>query len=681
MITNRLSKETSPYLQQHAENPVDWYPWCQEALDKAKFENKPILLSIGYSACHWCHVMAHESFEDNETAEIMNKHFINIKVDREERPDLDKIYQTSQILLNQRSGGWPLTMFLCHDNQAPFFGGTYFPNTAKYNLPSFKNLLIKVSEYYKENYEEVLNHNESIIKALENIHKTNKNNKAIEEDIEKKFINNIEKIFDPVMGGFGSAPKFPQPGVIMHILNFYQDLDKDARKNLNMALYSLTSMQEGGINDQIGGGFFRYSVDDIWMIPHFEKMLYDNACLLECYCKAYEITKDKKFFTTARKIADWILNEMQSDKGGFYSSIDADSDTGEGQYYIWDKNEIKSHLSRDQFKVFSIYFGINKEENFEKKYHLYVSYNKKENFKSKEKNIDYKILEESLNILKVIREKRKKPFVDEKVLTSWNALTIKSLVDFYKISKDESYLLACEKAINFLINNMVFKNGLHATYKDGKSHINAYLDDYAFLINSILNFLSVKWNNNLFDKAVTLSNILIEKFLDKENGGFFFTANDHENLIQKPKPTADEAFPSGNSIAARVLIKLGFLMNNTKYIDAASSTFMFASEQINNAPNAHSSFLDSYSLIKNPFILVIIKSLDKSKDAEIWLDKLIDLNKSYVDYYLITENNTGYANIDDKIVNNKTTAYICTNFSCEQPIYDIEEFISRINIL
>ena len=228
---------------------------------------------------------------------------------------------------------------------------------------------------------------------------------------------------------------------------------------------------------------------------------------------------------------------------------------------------------------------------------------------------------------------------------------------------------------------MVFKNGLHATYKDGKSHINAYLDDYAFLINSILNFLSVKWNNNLFDKAVTLSNILIEKFLDKENGGFFFTANDHENLIQKPKPTADEAFPSGNSIAARVLIKLGFLMNNTKYIDAASSTFMFASEQINNAPNAHSSFLDSYSLIKNPFILVIIKSLDKSKDAEIWLDKLIDLNKSYVDYYLITENNTGYANIDDKIVNNKTTAYICTNFSCEQPIYDIEEFISRINIL
>ena len=681
MNKNRLSKQTSPYLQQHAENPVDWYPWGKEALDKAKKENKPILLSIGYSACHWCHVMAHESFEDDQTAKIMNKYFINIKVDREERPDLDKIYQTSQILLNQRSGGWPLTMFLAHENQAPFFGGTYFPNTAKYNLPSFKELLIKVQEYYKENYNEVLNHNQSIIKALGDIHKINKNNENIHKDIEEKYIQNVQKIFDHTMGGFGSAPKFPQPGLLMHILNSNQYNKKENCKDLDMALYSLLSMQEGGINDQLGGGFFRYSVDDVWMIPHFEKMLYDNACLLECYCKAYSMTKEKNFLNTARKTAYWIVDEMQSIEGGFYSSIDADSDTGEGQYYIWEKTEVEENLSNEQYKVFSKYYGLNKRDNFDKKYHLYVSYNSKADFKSRKKNIDKKLLNESIDILLKIRDKRKKPFTDEKILTSWNALTIKSLIDYCKTSKDMTYIVNSEKAINFLIEEMLFEDGLNATYKDGKSHINAYLDDYAFLIDAILNFLSIKWDNKLLKQAILLSDLLIEKFLDNHDGGFFFTAKDHEDLIQKPKPTADEAFPSGNSIAAKVLIKLGFLMNNTQYLDSAYSVFTYASKQINDSPNAHSSLLDSYLLKEKPFVIIILKAESTYKDLALWLDPLVNLNKPYIDYYHVPKNNTGYSNIDDKILLGEVTAYICTDYTCEEPIFDLEEFISRINLL
>ena len=681
MIINRLSKETSPYLQQHAENPVEWYPWGKEALDKAKIEKKPILLSIGYSACHWCHVMAHESFEDIETAKIMNEYFINIKVDREERPDLDKIYQTSQILLNQRSGGWPLTMFLTHENQVPFFGGTYFPNTAKYNLPSFSDLLVKINEYYKNNYKDILDQNQTIIQALENIHKKNKNDEDINKNIDEIYMEDCRKSFDHTMGGFGSAPKFPQTTVIMHIFNSFLYQKKQNEKYLDMAFYSLIAMQEGGINDQIGGGFFRYSVDDVWMIPHFEKMLYDNACLLECYCKGYFISKNKSFFDTAKKTADWLINEMQSSEGGFFSSIDADTSTGEGEYYIWEKEEIKNNLNKDQYKEFSDYFGINKKTNFENKYHLYVSYDSKKDFFSRIKNYDKKLLADSINTLFKIRNKKEKPFVDKKILTSWNALAINSLIEFYKISKNVHYLNKAEESLHFIIEKMIIKNNLNATYKDGKSHIKAYLDDYAFLINSILNFISIKWDSTLLKNAIFLSNLLVEKFLDKEDGGFFFTANDHESLIQNPKPTADESFPAGNSVAAKALIKLGFLMNNTKYIDAAHSVFSYASKQVNDSPNAHSSLIDAYLLTQTPYVTVILKGNIHNDEIKKWLDVLSNTKKTNMNYFHVTDNNTGYANIDDKITKRKISAFICTDYTCEAPITNFEKFVSRISIL
>ena len=681
MKINRLSKETSPYLQQHAENPVDWYPWCKEALDKAKIEKKPILLSIGYSACHWCHVMAHESFENKETAKIMNKYFVNIKVDREERPDLDKIYQTSQILLNQKSGGWPLTMFLSHENHAPFFGGTYFPNTAKYNLPSFNDLLLKINEYYKNNYKEILDHSQIIIQALENIHKKDKNIENIKKDITEIYFKDCKKSFDQTMGGFGSAPKFPQTTVIMHIFNSYLSSPKINKKYLDMAIHSLVSMQEGGINDQIGGGFFRYSVDDVWMIPHFEKMLYDNACLLECYCKAFSISKEKHFLDTAKKTAKWIINEMQSPEGGFFSSIDADTSSGEGQYYIWTKDELKRNLTEDQYNEFSNYYGINKKENFESKYHLYVSYDLKKDFYSRKKNYNEKLLNESINILKKIRSKREKPFTDKKILTSWNSLAINSLIEYYKISGDIYYLDKAEESINFIINKMLVKNNLNATYKDGKSHIKAYLDDYAFFVNSILNFISVKWDSNLLKNAVLLSDLLVEKFFDKKDGGFFFTANDHENLIQKPKPIADESFPSGNSIAAKALMKIGFLMNNTHYIDAAHSVFLYASKQINESPSAHSSIIDAYLLTQLPYVTIILKDNIGGNEINKWLNALSNINKPNVNYFFVNDNNTGYANIDDKIGKEKITAFICSDYTCEKPITNIEKFINRISTL
>ena len=421
------------------------------------------------------------------------------------------------------------------------------------------------------------------------------------------------------MGGFGSAPKFPQPSLIMHIFNSYQYNKKENSDDLKMALHTLIAMQEGGINDQLGGGFFRYSVDDVWMIPHFEKMLYDNACLLECYCKAYFITKNKSFFITAKKTADWIIDEMQSPDGGFFSSIDADSDDGEGQYYVWNKSEVEKNLNKNQFVTFSKYFGLNKKTNFEGKYHLYVSYNTKDKFNLRVNNIDEELLNESIDILNKVRNKRKKPFTDEKILTSWNSLSINSIIEYYKISKDISCINSAEKSIFFLIDNMLDKNILNATYKDGKSHINAYLDDYTFLINAILNFLSIKWNDELFKKVILLANELMDKFLDFSDGGFYFTSKNHENLIQKPKPTADEAFPSGNSLAARIFIKLGFLMNETKYIDAADSVFSYAAKQINDSPNAHSSLLDSFLLAEKPITIIILKTNNPSNEINVWI--------------------------------------------------------------
>ncbi len=679
MTINRLFKETSPYLKQHENNPVDWYPWTKEALDKAKKEKKPILLSIGYSACHWCHVMAHESFEDQETASIMNKYFVNIKVDREERPDLDKIYQTSQILLNQRSGGWPLTMFLCHENQVPFFGGTYFPNSPKYNLPSFKDLLLKINEYYTDNYNEILNHNESIITALNSLQQ--KNDEKINKNIENEYIKNITKLYDPIMGGFGGAPKFPQTSLLMHIfyLNDYKYLEEE-NKILKMAINTLEAMQEGGINDQLGGGFYRYSVDELWMIPHFEKMLYDNACLIDCFAKASVISKKNTFLETSKRTADWIINEMQDKNGGFYSSIDADSEGSEGKYYTWDKSEIKK-LLHNNYEVFSKYYGLDKKPNFENRYHLFISYGSKKDFKVRKKIISELDIRKSKDILLKERERRIKPFTDKKILTSWNALTINALLNHYKLSQDISYLKSAKKAIEFIIKNMFIDNNLYAIHKDKKTHIKGYLDDYVLLINALLNFLSIQWDKNIFNMCISLSNLLIKKFFDTKDGGFFFTANDHENLIQKPKPCADEALPSGNSFAAQVLLRVGFLTNNTKYIDTAHTVFSYASNQVNHSPNSHSSLLNSHLLAKNPFYVVIIKTKFNNKESRKWHKILMDTNKSYIDYYFIDNEEAGHINLDNKILIGNITAYICKDFSCEKPITSYSDFVSRIKEL
>ncbi|MBH32376.1 MAG: thioredoxin domain-containing protein [Gammaproteobacteria bacterium] len=680
MKINRLSKESSPYLLQHANNPVDWFPWNNDALEKAKNEKKPILLSIGYSACHWCHVMAHESFEDIDTANIMNKNFINIKVDREERPDIDKIYQNAQILLNQRTGGWPLTMFLSHDNQIPFYGGTYFPKEQKYNLPAFKDLLTKISEYYKKHYDEIKKQDDSMIKALDSIYKPSKKNNFINEDINESFIENIKSSFDKEMGGFGSAPKFPQTTIILHALKYEGYSKKDI---LYMPIRSLEAMQEGGINDHIGGGFFRYSVDDIWMIPHFEKMLYDNALLLECYCLAYQITKKNKFYKTALSISLWIINDMKSENGNFYSSIDADSEGGEGKYYIWDTNEIKSCLTNDEYKIFSNRFGLEKGPNFEGKYHLYYFYKNKESFRCK-KNIFSKAelikIDSSIKKLKSVRDRRKSPEIDKKSLTSWNALTISSLIKFYNISKDEQFLVAAEDCLEFVLANMLVGDSLYATYKDDTPKYNGYLDDYAFLLNSIINFLMIKWSKYYLDYAVILANKLVEDFHDKKNGGFFFTDNNHEKLIQRPKPTSDDATPSGNGMATIGLLKLGFLLGQDNYIRVAESTFSYSSVYINEAVTSHCTLLDGYLMLRNNIVIIILKG--ESDNCRIWKDIAMNSKKSNaINIFTVTKEKTGYENLDNKKSLSEVTAYICIGKTCEVPINDIKDFSHRLNLL
>jgi uncharacterized protein YyaL (SSP411 family) len=474
MSLNHLAEETSPYLQQHAHNPVDWYPWNEIALEKARKENKPILLSIGYAACHWCHVMAHESFEDEETAKLMNQWFVNIKVDREERPDLDKIYQTSHYLLTQQSGGWPLTVFLTPDDHTAFFSGTYFPREPKYQLPSFKEVLRAIFNLYQHQFQEIKQQNANLLKLLQQDIAIDKQAQLNAQPIELG-LKALQKYYDPIYGGFGNAPKFPQPAKIEFLLK-----NKPA-----LAMATLQHMADGGIYDQLQGGFFRYTVDAKWQIPHFEKMLYDNGQLLFLYSLAVKQQPD--FLEVVQQTAEWIKNKMQSDEGGYYSSLDADSEGHEGQFYVWNKSEIESILSKDEYQLINLVYGLVLPPNFEKKWHLTVSHSlamtaerlKITLIKAK------KLLLSAKEKLLTVRNKRIFPARDEKVLTSWNALMIKGMLAAGYVSQEKHFLESAERALSFIRKKLWSNHRLLVSYKDKKAHLSAYLDVYVFLCDEL----------------------------------------------------------------------------------------------------------------------------------------------------------------------------------------------------
>ncbi|MCW8944365.1 MAG: thioredoxin domain-containing protein [Sedimenticola sp.] len=681
MPANRLSKCTSPYLQQHADNPVDWYPWCEEALTKARTEDKPILLSIGYSACHWCHVMAHESFEDQATAEVMNRLFINIKVDREERPDLDKVYQSAHQLLAQRPGGWPLTVFLTPDDQTPFFAGTYFPDEERHGLPPFIGVLHNISNAFHEQRADIKEQNKALLRAISQIDPITAG-KAVPLDSTplETARQQLASGFDETSGGFGSAPKFPHPSSLEQLLRHWAATGTQDPRSLYMVDFTLTRMALGGINDQLAGGFCRYSVDDLWMIPHFEKMLYDNGPLLALYADLWQATGKSLFKETALNTAQWAINEMQSPEGGFYSSLDADSEGEEGRFYAWDINEIKPLLDKDEYAHFSRYYGLDQEPNFEGKWHLHcrsdiATLNSELGSTSEQAR---QLLGQAKQKLLAQRSLRIRPGRDEKTLTTWNALMIKGLARAGRLLENPELIAAAQRAVDFIREELWQDQHLLASYKDGKANFNGYLDDYVNLMDALLELLQAEWNSTTLQFTQELAEILLERFEDKEQGGFFFTANDHEQLIYRPKPFGDESIPAGNGIAAFVLSRLGHLLGEARYIKAAERTLQCGWEQLKQYPHAYCTLLKSLDELLTPTEIIILRGEANALTA--WHKRA---NQHYAPRRMTLAIPSSINDLPEALAlkqpHGDCIAYHCRGTHCDAPIQSLDQLDAALS--
>ena len=675
--TNQLIHETSPYLLQHAHNPVDWYPWGPAALQKAREENRPILLSIGYSACHWCHVMAHESFEDPETAALMNRLFVNIKVDREERPDLDSIYQTAHSLLTQRSGGWPLTVFLTPDDHAPFFAGTYFPPEPRHGMPSFRELMQRIVDFLGEHREDILRQNSSLIDALATINRSDSHAAMINSQPLDVVRQQLEQSFDERHGGFGEAPKFPRPTNIESLLRHW-DGTREAgmadRRSLHMAVFTLEQMAQGGMYDQLGGGFCRYSVDDRWMIPHFEKMLYDNGALLALYAEAWAITGNALFRRVCEQTAAWTMREMQSGAGGYYSSLDADSEGEEGRFYVWTPDEVRTLLDDGQYRLLARHFGLDRPANFEGAWHLHTFRTREE--LAQEFSLDPETVDEYIDAarehLLAAREQRIRPGRDDKVLTSWNGLMIRGMAIAGRLLERRDWIDSAERAVDF-IRDTLWQNGrLLATCKDGRAHLNAYLDDHVYLIDGLLELLQARWRASDLDFAIELAELVLSRFQDAD-GGFFFTSNDHEQLIQRPKPNHDDATPSGNGIAAKVLARLGHLLGEARYIEASERTLKSLWSSLENTPYGHSSLLVALEESFSPGQSIILRGSPAAMQE--WRGRL---DRSYGPRRQLLSIPVDAGELPGMLAERRpqddTVAYICEGLSCRAPVTDKAEF-------
>ena len=685
MDKNRLARETSPYLQQHAANPVDWYPWGQEALDLARDSGKPILLSIGYSACHWCHVMAHESFEDAGTAALMNRLFVNIKVDREERPDLDKIYQFAHQVLTQRGGGWPLTMFLTHDDQKPFFGGTYFPDKARYGMPAFATILERVAEYYHAQREELRSQNDSLMAVFGDLNPQPADTGiALTAAPLQAAREQLAASFDKRFGGFGNAPKFPHPGSIDRLMHHWHASAVSDAPDLHalfMATLTLTRMAEGGLYDQLGGGFARYSVDQYWMIPHFEKMLYDNGALLASYSEAALATGDALFRRIAGETGDWLLREMQDDspdgKGaGFWSAYDADSEGHEGKFYAWSREEVQSALTAEEWSVFSRRFGFDEAPNFEGAWHLHI-YQPLEQI-AKEQELEVAEVERRIDAardkLLAIRSRRVWPGLDDKILTSWNALAIRGLAIAARALERADFAAAAGRALDFLRAQAWRDGRLLATSKDGVSHLNAYLDDYAYLANALIEMLQVRWREDDVRWLREVLDAMLQHFEDRELGGFYFTSDDHETLIHRSKSFSDDAIPAGNGIAAGVLVRAGYLLGETRWLEAAERTLRAAWLAMNRYPHGHMSLLEALDEYLNPPEIVIVR--EHSAERGSWQR---ELGRLYAPRRLVFTIPADAQGLDpaltDKKAGSSTRAYVCRGSSCSPPVESLPDLV------
>ena len=682
MLRNHLAEETSPYLLQHADNPVEWYPWGEAALRKAEKENKPILLSIGYSACHWCHVMAHESFEDLGTAALMNELFINIKVDREERPDLDKIYQVAQQMLTHGSGGWPLTMFLT-PRQQPFFGGTYFPKEPRYGMPAFRDLLRRVAQYYREQGAEIAAQNEQLQAALAAIVPRPDTGAVLDGSAMAQARAALEKSFDGTFGGFSGAPKFPHSSSIERCMRQWYATSaapKPDLKALYMATLTLTRMAEGGLFDQLGGGFARYSVDGAWMIPHFEKMLYDNGQLLCEYARAHLATGEALFAKVAHETADWVLRDMRSAAGSFYSSLDADSEGHEGKFYVWRRDEVQSLLTPREYSAFSARFGLDRSANFEGEWHLhtYASLDDIAGALKESTQTVAELIEAARSKLLKARNLRVWPARDEKILCSWNALMIKALSLASRVLSRPDLAEAAGTAVDFIRHHLWRDGRLLATYKDGRAHLPAYLDDYAFLADALLELLQTRWRSSDLDFARQLAEVLLDQFEDKADGGFFFTAKDHEQLIHRSKTFADESVPSGNGVAASMLIRLGFLLGETRYLDAAERTLRAAWTGIKDYPQAHMSLVNALEDFLSALQILVVRG--EASSAAHWASVLGKLYAPTRMIYAIPDDAQLPPALAAKRPGETTVAYLCSGMTCSAPLENLEEVTRALKL-
>jgi hypothetical protein len=701
---NRLINESSPYLLQHAHNPVDWYAWGDEALQRAIKEDKPIFISIGYSACHWCHVMAHESFEDEGIARLMNEKFINIKVDREERPDLDDIYQRVAQLATG-NGGWPLSVFLTPD-QKPFYVGTYFPKDSKYGMPGFGTILIQLSEAYKNRKQEIQSATAEFMNALTSSAQDIQFSQERQQDtISKTGRSTLEEaaiallhMADNVYGGFGQAPKFPNVSNLLFLLRYYDISGVNRFKDFVM--FTADKMIRGGIHDQLGGGFARYSTDQRWQVPHFEKMLYDNALLIQLYAELYQLSRNKSYLETAEKTLDYVIREMTSPDGGFYSAQDADSEGEEGKFYTWSKQEIISYLDDEKknAEIFCEYYGVTEGGNFEGKNILHITKSTGEiarKYGQTPEEIE-QVLQHISKRLFTIREKRTKPGRDDKILTSWNGLMISAFSKVYRITNNPTYLSHATKGIEFIENKIGTSDGrLRRTFKDGASKLNAYLDDYAFYINALLDVFEVDTNPRYIEKAILYADSMMRHFWDEKQGNFFFTSDDHEQLIVRTKSLYDLAIPSGNSMAASTLLRLYHIIRNSNYLLKAEQIMSAGAKAAAENPFGFGQLLNAiYLYIRKPIEITIIgTNMKKPKDLEQMSDWL---GRQFIPNSIIAlvkdrsqlDGLNKYPFFDGKKVENNIQtkrisadngpliaehAFVCKNFSCSLPIHSLEQ--------
>jgi uncharacterized protein YyaL (SSP411 family) len=673
-FTNKLINENSPYLLQHAHNPVDWYPWGDEAFVKARAEDKPVLVSIGYSACHWCHVMEHESFEDESVAKIQNEHFVNIKVDMEERPDVDKIYMNFVQLTTGR-GGWPMNVFLTPE-KLPFFGGTYFPPSPRYGMPSWQQILISIAEAWRERRDELLHSANEILGELRRISIIDSGSSSIDATICEHAFESFVRSFDAKNGGWGGAPKFPQAMSMEFLLRYWKRTGD--QKALEMVEFTADKMADGGIYDQLGGGFHRYATDAVWLVPHFEKMLYDNAQLIRVYLHLFQITKDDTYKRIAVETLDYVIREMLDDSGGFYSAQDADSEGEEGKFFVWAPSEVEEVLGPDDAKLFNFFFDITDGGNFEGKNILQRCYPVEaaaRALKIEPFELD-SLLTSGKQTLFEAREKRIKPFRDEKVLTAWNGLMLAAFAEAAAILNDTNYLDVAFRNAEFIIEKLWKKDRLLRTYKDGEAKLNGYIEDYANVADGLIELYQISGEERYLERARQLADTMITEFWDEEGGGFFFTSNDHEKLIVRNKDLYDNATPSGNSAAADVLLKLSKLYGEDRYERFASTALRVAGSMIRRYPQGFGRALSAIEFHVAPV-----------KEIALIGERGSDIERAVFESYL--PNSVVAIGVDgssDSVpllhgkatVKGTPTAYVCENFACQRPVTEVQDLVDQL---